>query len=66
MSPPLSASARALRLASLEVVVVVPPGQTCVAVRRQTDTIASTGSVVSKLAELSEDALAVSHSGENW
>ena len=51
--------------AAVLVVVVVPPGQTCVAVRRQTGTIASTGSVVSKLAALSVDALAVSHSGEN-
>ena len=53
-------------IAMLLLVVVVPPGQTSIAVRRQTGTIvAPTGSVVSKLAAFSVDALAVSHAGEN-
>ena len=42
-------------------VVVVPPGQTCAAVRRQTGTLASTGNVASKFAALSDGALVTSH-----
>ena len=55
-------SARPVRVASVEVgMMVVPPGQTCIAVRRHTGTLAPMGSVVSKLAALSEGALAATH-----
>ena len=45
--------------------MVVPPGQTCIAVRRHTCTCSPMASVVSNCAALSEDALAVIHSGKN-
>ena len=57
-----SLTVRPLRVASVEVgTMVVPSEQTCDAVRRHTGTLAFSGSVVSKLAALSEGALAASH-----